>query len=655
MKNNGKKISELERLATVTGDEVLPVQKGNENYGLPASLLATKKEIEDVRSDIDDLRLQNNYGVASWAEEDLSPEATAFFGSLEFLSNWNFYLIDTTDNAGETTTPVGKLRAGNLLRFEDGRFAPTVGITEAMRAECDVELYLDKSHADKYCEAGKFNAEAFYNEHGMSKLYNAAGEEVRVLRPWETTETKYTIGIGRDDKVYLLDSIKGKSGRVWKGLFGKPTAWDGIDVSDYPLAPTAISPCPVCTIDGKPRSFFYLYEGEANCRSSSGQEKLCTMFSNGRTYPRVNDMNQVSNMQRARSMNADPARSYPFAEGGYHALNTFVTSQEVLYLTKYLHKSAAFASGISSNDTCNSETTWKQNGGVRYKLSASGTWTYAAWYSSGDIYHTSDKKTDFSSLLNLEYPKEQCMESQMAASFASERGIQPGEEFEFYGGTYWYVNVPNTSGLAGLNVRVYKLMATTFSAYDKEGALQSWDVEIVLRMSLIGGANLEGDVFAYWGGGAECIGTYEIDKNTSYVGNPVDLYVETDQRKWHSERERVKANRGVFDFESRYKKLGTFTNIGNNYALKRQSYSPWKIKQGGNINTGECYYAYDQNYWGEILFSRYRTGLRFRGYAYHGNCSARYVFASHTVLNSYRYSAGSAQALIGSAAPPQAE
>lgn len=42
--------------------------------------------------------------------------------------------------------PVGKLRKNNLLRFENGDFAPTVGITEEMRAECDVELYLDSGH-----------------------------------------------------------------------------------------------------------------------------------------------------------------------------------------------------------------------------------------------------------------------------------------------------------------------------------------------------------------------------------------------------------------------------------------------------------------------------------------------------------------------------
>ena len=69
-----KKISELGKLETVTGEEVALVEKGKKNYGLPLSLLAkasdlkeVNRSIESIRSDISDLRLQNDYGVASWA------------------------------------------------------------------------------------------------------------------------------------------------------------------------------------------------------------------------------------------------------------------------------------------------------------------------------------------------------------------------------------------------------------------------------------------------------------------------------------------------------------------------------------------------------------------------------------------------------------
>ena len=72
-----KKISELGKLETVTGEEVALVEKEKKNYGLPLSLLAKARDLEEVnrsieglQSDISDLRLQNDYGVASWSEDD---------------------------------------------------------------------------------------------------------------------------------------------------------------------------------------------------------------------------------------------------------------------------------------------------------------------------------------------------------------------------------------------------------------------------------------------------------------------------------------------------------------------------------------------------------------------------------------------------------
>ena len=382
------------------------------------------------------------------------------------------------------------------------------------------------------------------------------------------------------------------------------------------------------------------------------------MFANGRTYPRVTDMQQINNMNYTRANNADGTLPYPFAEGGYHAYNAFITSMELLYGTKYLHKDTLFGSGISSNDSCNSEENWKLHGGVRYKLTSSGEWKYSTWSAQGDIYYSAtQQRTSFSVLINQEYPKEQCMEAQMAASFAMETGVAEGEEFEFYGGTYWYNNPTGVLGMndGDMNVRVYKKMTQTFNAFGVDGAEQSWDVEIILRMSLIGGMNLSGDIFAYWGGGSENVGTYEIDKNTSNIGNPVDLYIEPDQKKWHNETVVSKADKGVFDFESRYRKLGTYTNLGNSYVLKREPYSCWKTENGGSISTGECHYVYDHNYWGSVLNTRYRIGLRFRGTANNGYCSARNVTAYNAASITTRNYAGSAQALIAGAAPLQAE
>ena len=599
---------------------------------------------------------KSDYGVAEWNPEELAPESVAFYGQKDFLMKWDFYLLDTTDNQNETTTPVGKLKRNNLLRFENGDFAPTIGITEAQRAECDVELYLDAEHTQKYCDAGTFDAAAFYNEHGMAKLYNVEGAEVRVLRPWETTETKYTIGIGREDTVYLLDNVVGTSGRKWKGVFSKPIFWDGIDLSKYPLVPTAFGPCPSCTVEKKTRNFLFLYKGETNCQSAKGQNNLCTMFyDQEKTYPRVNDMQQINNMTYARANNADVNAPYPFAEGGYHTLNTYITCLEVFYGTKYLHNALMFGSGISSNDSCSNEENWLQNGGVKYKKHAETDWKYAKWGDQKDIYYdNSGKRTTFTVLLNMEHPKEACMESQMAVSFAVETGVPENTEFDFYGYKYKYVSVPGTDGTAGMNVRLYKFMSQTFTAYDAEGNETEWDVEVILRMSLYGGVNLSGDIFMYCGGGYEQVGTCQFTTSGS-KGNPIDLYLEPDQRKWHTEKTYSRDDLGTFDFERSYIKTGSCTNIGDGYSVLRSSYSGWKQKAGGSISTGECYYTWDNNHWSTKLNQRTRIAARFRGAANNSYCSPRYLNANYVVTNAARVYGGSAQALLGSAAPLQAE
>lgn len=598
---------------------------------------------------------KSDYGVAEWNPDELAPESVAFYGQKDFLMKWDFYLLDTTDNQNETTTPVGKLKRNNLLRFENGDFAPTIGITEAQRAECDVELYLDAEHTQKYCDAGTFDAAAFYNEHGMAKLYNVEGAEVRVLRPWETTETKYTIGIGREDTVYLLDNVVGTSGRKWKGVFSKPI-WDGIDLSKYPLVPTAFGPCPSCTVEKKTRNFLFLYKGETNCQSAKGQNNLCTMFyDQEKTYPRVNDMSQINNMVYARANNADVNAPYPFAEGGYHTLNTYITCLEAFYGTKYLHNALKFGSGISSNDSCSNEENWLQNGGVRYKKHDETAWKYAKWYEQKDIYYdNSGKRTTFTVLLNMEHPKEACMESQMAVSFAVETGVSENTEFEFYGYKYRYVSVPGTDGTAGMNVRLYKFMSQTFTAFDAEGNETEWDVEVILRMSLYGGVNLSGDIFMYCGGGYEQVGTCQFATSGS-KGNPIDLYLEPDQRKWHTEKTSSRDDLGTFDFERLYIKTGSCTNVGDGYSALRSSYSGWKQKAGGSISTGECYYTWDNNHWSTKLNQRTRIAARSRGYASSSFCSPRFLFAYYAVSSTARIYGGSAQALLGSAAPLQAE
>ena len=430
-------------------------------------------ELNEIKKSIENLQLKSSddYCVASWDPNDLKPECDEVFGNLDFCNRWDFFLIDTTDNSNETTKPVGKLMKNNLLRFEDGSWAPTIGISEARKAECDVSLYF--KDGTQYCLPGEFNPIEFYNEYGTStKLYNAARKEVNILRPWETTETKYTIGVGRDETIYLLDNILGNSGKRWKGIFSKPVIWDGIDISMYELKPTAISPCPSVVIrdtDGldKTRNFFYLYTGRSSCKGLKGQNTECNLlYSNNRSYPASYDFEdanghrptQINAMVWSRNNNSNPTSPVPFAEGGFFAHNAYLTSYEIFHKTKYLHDENKFTGGIC-NYLINSESSWKINGGVRFRKQNSDLdWEYAGWGQTlksknlyTKLYETDEERNkesiSWSTAINNQGPKEACMESQMAGSYAKELNIPENTEFDFYGQTYWYTNVPGTKGI----------------------------------------------------------------------------------------------------------------------------------------------------------------------------------------------------------------
>lgn len=606
----------------------------------------------------------SRYAVAAWNNDDLNPEAMEFQGNKAIVDDYKFMLIDTTDNARETTG-WKELKRNNLLRYVDGSFAPTVGITAAMYDECATnDLYTLAEDGVTYellYAAGEYDAEG---EWEYDKALIRLGNPVRTLyiqdaegtsyiavehkfRPWETTETKYTIGLGMDHDVYLLDNVTDITGKTWQGLFLDPVKWQGIDLKPYKLAPTAISPSPVCTVGGKTRSFFYLYQGETYCQSYTGQDGVTSIFKDGRTYPRVNDMQQVNNMNFARKNNADTNAPYPFAEGGFHALNTYNVALEVLYGTRYIHGSTMFGTGISSNDTCNSETTWKSNGGFRYRLKGADTWSYCIWSATVPYYTKEDLKTKphASLLVNTEYPKEQCMESQMAFSYAMEAEIEPDTVFDFYGGKYWYQEVPNTSGAEKMNVRVYRIKTGIANMYNSNAEPVELEIECCLRMSLFGGMNGSGDIFVYWGGGYEQVGTCVNTKSGS-IGHPVKLYLQPDQSKWLRETSVTKNNLGVFDFESAYLFMGDSQTMGGSYAKARAPYTGWKTVKGGSSSNGMCFYTYDENYWSSTLNQRVRIAGRFRGYAYYGSCSRRALYAYNSAANAHRAFGGSASVLI---------
>lgn len=660
---------------------------------LKASIDQNSHDIESVSKKVDLITGPIHYYVSKYAKGSNDNTEISHLGNKDILNNFGFVLLDTSDNKNITTKPK-RLKDNNLLRFEDGTFAPTVGITTEQYNQCmanDIYTMDNSSGNPVYTleyHAGQFNAAVQWEKDkalikagghaqelytlvpgadGASSTYKLV---THVLRPWETTETKYTIGIANLVDMYLLDNQVGDSGAYWKGIFLEPVSWDGIDVTKHKLPPTAIGPCPVTTIQEngliKTRNFFYLYNGMTNCQSDGGLLPNHDFVEN-RTYPRVNDMNQVNNMVYARNNNYDVTKPYPFAEGGYHATNVFITALELLAGTRYLHQANLFGSGISSNSGLN-EGTLKTYGGVRFRAQGDTDWTYKNLgdYSSPLQYNESGSTNMMSRVLYNNYPIEQCMESQMAASMATELGINPTTDpdipnwFEFYGNTYYYMNVPGFDGLqeGRMNTRVYKYIQKTVSAYyDK--APHDFDMEVVHRMSLFNGANLSGDILAYNGGGLEIVGSCTVDPDNIdwddpkfdfdklLVGNKIDIYVEPDQTKWHSET--VISKNGldqVFGFEALYRHVLETTNLGDSNTLTREGFTPWKTAKASTNVQGECYYQNDQNYWGH-LNQRVRICSTFRCDSISFNQgSPRFLLANQDASTVSTSFSGTAQALI---------
>lgn len=630
------------------------------------------EDIESLKKSVGILEIGAPFFVAAYAKG--TNDSTPLFsqGSKKLLKEFDFFLLDTSDNNGEVTKPVGKLMKNNLLRFEDGDYAPVVGITESMQEECVANTLYTKGEDGTYTEAyAEYDYDSYYQWEDIDKPLISEGKEPttlyklvegtyvpvsHVLRPWETTETKYTIGIAHARDLYILDNQVGASGYYWKGIFTEPRIWDGIDLSKFKVARTAIGPCPMTTVveNGvtKCRCFFYLYEAaHNNCKSNPGLIPNNPFYNKDRHYPRTSDVQQVSNMNWGRANNADTTKSYPFAEGGWWATNAHIIALELLAETRYLHQANLFGSGISSNDGTNASNFYT-SGGARLRVKGDEAWLYKTFGDNCAPYYYNANKgaTDMSNLLTQYRPIEAAMESQLAASMATELGIAPTESadalntFKFYGDTYYYMNVPGFDGLqdGDMNVKVYKVQSADVEGFNAAGEATTFEMELVFRMSLFNGANLSGDIWAYNGGGLEIVGT----KKTNYrTGHHVDVYIQPDQKQWHHDSTARKKIGETWDFEKSYLKVGEYETPGDSYTLERMSNSPVRIKKASNMSQGENYYMCDDCYWAN-KGERTRMKSLFRSWSYFSNCSARNLDATNDVMAAQMAGGGSFQALI---------
>ena len=616
-----------------------------------------------------------NANTASPTDLD-NPDALAVFGNKEWALDWRPFLVDMTAIEGETKKrPVMELKRSNWLRDIYGNWAPVVGITTAMRDECMANaLYTDAACTEQYCAAGAFDPEAFLalcsieTVDGVKKLthptlYKAADTEVtHYLMPWETTETKYSIFIGRKDEVYLLDNVVGASGKEWNGILGaKANVWDGVDVEAFALKPTGICPSPATAIseDGvtKIRSFFYNYPSSlTGIRGRKGYASNCAMFYDDGHYP-TSGYSQISTKTTARANNHVATAPFPVSEGGWHARNTFLRCIETALGTKYLCSYARFSSGITAVDACGNESQWLERGGVRIKATGDADWTYKNWGGSGKIYYkdgSAYKTIDMAAMLTSYGPHMKTLEAQIAVSFAVEFGIGAGEKFEYNGCTWWYSNpttstfTPPTVAEGYMNARVYKIVAGEFAAYsDTSGTEETFTVECCLRTGLMLGCDMSGDIGPYWGGGCEIVGECVTAPASGSYGYTLKAYIEPDQTKWVNEGD-TSVNIGTkfaSGFEDKYRYAGSIVTRTSNYMRRRLPNTPLPASHGGGFGKGECGYGYMANYWGSAG-KKTRVGVRCGYGAYSSFLSARFLYAYYTAGYTSSYFCGSAQVLL---------
>ena len=669
--------------ATITAENVLEVtdRTGAKKTLALADQTATAEKLAALEKT--DEQQNNRLGKLEQAVADLGGTSDAYYyasqdtsqpspdlvnpqtnASIQLLQDmYRPFLVDHTEaKAGVEVMPADELKRNNWLRYANGKFAPAVGITEEMRAECDVELYLDAEHTEKYCDAGKFDAERFYNQYGMTqKLYNASGKAVRILRPWETTSKDYSIMVGDPSGTYLLDGYSTKEGEqdiMYKGISKSYREVAGC--KPRYLAPTLLAPCHATSVTGSDgkirfRSFPFLYNaGDDNTKGGFNPDFGVKAFYDNGCYPRVNDVSQITSMQYARNNNADKTKPYPFAEAGFHAYNTFLIAHELLYGTNYINNpDTLFSTGTSDTEKCTDNETWKKYGGIRVKAGNDGEWSYYKWSNVASFMYKDANRTkvnaNFSVIFNNEFPKWREMEAQLVLSFAAELGIQENTEFEVYGQKYRYITPSKARGLADgyMNAIVYKVVPGEWQGYDTNGNAVTWKMEANLRQGIIDGLTTSGDIYYFIGGGYEQIAIYHLPTSAGKAGAEERiLYIETDQRKWHSETVDNKANLGVFDFESQYEKVAHVDDALSGWLKQRVPHTPFYKTIGGNINTFVCGNNFNENYYGSKDGQHVRLGIKTCGISIWYRANSRIMNARSLATNQGKNNGGSAQCLF---------
>ena len=181
----------------------------------------------------------------------------------------------------------------------------------------------------------------------------------------------------------------------------------------------------------------------------------------------------------------------------------------------------------------------------------------------------------------------------------------------------------------------------------------SFDVEVMLRMSLFEGASLSGDVYNQRNGGLEAVDTHIRPNSGGQTGELIEVYSEPDQARWIKNDTTAPGVGTRFPCESAYQKINEHLSTASGYSIKDYAGTPFKVVAGAGLRTFMCHYGYDNNYWAYSTYGqRARIGLRFRGNVNYGFCSPRILYAAYAVASANFYYCGSAQVRLAESATP---
>lgn len=467
---------------------------------------------------------------------------------------------------------IGKLKNNNWMRFEDGSLAPTT-----------------------------------VNSPEEDKGYN-------IMYGWiQTIHTIENVTIGSEVVA----------------LFGEdPFEYNG--VQSRPIPPTLICPGVPAVKDNKFRSMYFNYGAGGH----NGLLGITAFNRPNRTYPETN-LSQLTTDDRAMALNNDPSSTMPFAPlMDWHLLN-ITNALMNKFGTVYLHDPNKFGGGITSDyavDASNFATTT----GVAYKVNSGDALTYQKLSEQPSFcVDAAGTKKNWNELISNQYPRMECLETQMALSYAADNNVQPGIDFTFNGQTYKYYNVPGTVTLleGEMNAKLVKrITLNNISAFNISGAaITVNEIQITIQTSCLYGMDLiSGDILQHAAAGIEKIMTVIEDTSGSTL-NPTEVYLCIDQSKLIQEKTVTIPSTASFACENSvdYVHLGALQNSTGFFTKLMRGTRIGTVKQGGLADNTA--YIDRANYTGVLTGNKVRNNHRVRSYGAWSFGSGRSLYASTPV------------------------